>query len=184
VVSKYKTNRKRPSSPACKALLFCTGLAPHYYVMIPIISIIYVYKILKMERGPIPSILILELPISLLMRMALPKTSTPEVLPVFDELIGLPIDRPDRDPARVYLAGLAPGSRRTMAQALDQIARIASNGQFGAGERPRAALRYEHTRAIRAALRDLISPRTGHSYVMENVMKPVCQIQSRAESIG
>jgi integrase/recombinase XerD len=109
--------------------------------------------------------------------MSLSKTSTPEGLQGFDELIRLPIDRPDRDPVRVYLAGLAPGSRRTMAQALDQIARIASGGQFGAGELPWAALRYEHTRAIRAALRDLISPRTGRPLGPATINKSLCALR-------
>ena len=118
-----------------------------------------------------------EMPISLLMRMSVFNTSSPEGVADSDGLIGHPIDRPDRDPVRVYLAGLAPGSRRTMAQALDQIARIASNGQVGAEELPWAALRYEHTRAIRTALRDLISPRTSRPLGPATINKSLCALR-------
>ncbi len=48
-----------------------------------------------------------------------------------------------------------------MAQALDRVARIATGDQLGAEDLPWAALRREHTQAIRAALRDSTSERTG-----------------------
>ncbi len=92
-------------------------------------------------------------------------------------LIALPADRPDRDPARVYLAGLAAGSRRSMSQALDQVARIATGGQVGAEALPWAALRYEHTQAIRAALRDVISPRTGRPLSPASINKTLCALR-------
>lgn len=114
---------------------------------------------------------------SLLMRMSLSNTSSPEGIGGPEGQIGPSIERPDHDPVRVYLAGLAPASRRTMAQALDQIARIASNGQVGAEELPWAALRYEHTRAIRAALRDLISPRTGRPLGSATINKSLCALR-------
>lgn len=56
-----------------------------------------------------------------------------------------------QNPARVYLASLAPGSVRTMAGALDTIAGLAHEGAT-ADTFPWAALRYQHTQAIRAAL--------------------------------
>jgi integrase/recombinase XerD len=118
-----------------------------------------------------------ELPISLVMSMLIRKTSSPVGKRESDELIALPAERPDRDPARVYLAGLAAGSRRSMAQALDQVARIASGGQAGADDLPWAALRYKHTQAIRAALRDLISPRTGRPLSPGSINKTLCALR-------
>lgn len=44
----------------------------------------------------------------------------------------VPAGRPDEHPALVYLASLAPGSRRTMRAALDTIAGIVSSGQADA----------------------------------------------------
>lgn len=57
----------------------------------------------------------------------------------------------DKNPARVYLASLAPGSVRTMAGALDTIADLAAPGAT-ADTFPWGRLRYQHTQAIRAAL--------------------------------
>jgi len=57
----------------------------------------------------------------------------------------------DQHPARVYLASLAPGSRRTMAGALDTMAGLAVPGAT-ADTFPWGALRYGHTQALRAAL--------------------------------
>lgn len=57
----------------------------------------------------------------------------------------------DQNPARVYLASLAPGSVRTMAGALDTIADLAAPGAT-ADTFPWGRLRYQHTQAIRAAL--------------------------------
>jgi integrase len=109
--------------------------------------------------------------------MSLPNMLAPSGQSQSNELIGHPADRPDRDPVRVYLAGLAPGSRRAMAQALNQIARIASNGQAGAEDLPWPSLRYEHTRAIRAALQDLISPRTGRPLGPATINKTLCALR-------
>ena len=68
----------------------------------------------------------------------------------------------DRHPAPVYLAHLAPGSRRTMRQALEVIADLVSGGQIGAQALPWAQLRYQHTQAIRAALAERYSPSTAN----------------------
>lgn len=59
----------------------------------------------------------------------------------------------DQNPAAVYLAGLAPGSRPTMRGALDTIARIVT-GEEGATylDIPWHALRFQHTAAIRSQL--------------------------------
>ena len=45
-------------------------------------------------------------------------------------------ERPGHNPAVVYLAGLAAGSRRTMRQALGTIAKIASSGKATAESFP------------------------------------------------
>lgn len=59
---------------------------------------------------------------------------------------------PDRHPAHVYLARLGSGSWRTMSEALNTIAAIVTSGRADLETMPWAALRYQHTAAIRAAL--------------------------------
>ena len=56
---------------------------------------------------------------------------------------------PDRDPRRVYLAGLAPSSQRVVARRLRQVASMftLSDEHF-----PWSALRYTHVVAIRQRL--------------------------------
>ncbi|MDP9372836.1 MAG: hypothetical protein M3Q65_10385, partial [Chloroflexota bacterium] len=49
---------------------------------------------------------------------------------------------PARHPAAVYLAGLAPGSRRTMRGALETLATLLSGGRHTAATLPWHALRY------------------------------------------
>ena len=69
---------------------------------------------------------------------------------------------PDRHPAAVYIARLAPGSRRTMRHALDTVARIISRGSDDAATLSWAALRYQHTTAIRTALLERYAPATAN----------------------
>lgn len=59
----------------------------------------------------------------------------------------------DENPAAVYLAGLAPGSRRAMSDALEIIASMLSAGAT-ARSLPWHQLRFAHTQAIRARLRE------------------------------
>jgi len=74
-------------------------------------------------------------------------------LPVpYPQTAVLPTDRLAQNPAAVYLASLAEGSRRTMRQALDVIAGLVSDGQADALTLPWAALRKQHTDAIRSKL--------------------------------
>src|SRR5439155_16599133 len=61
----------------------------------------------------------------------------------------------DQHPARVYLARLGPGSRRTMAQALGVVAGFL--GQT-ADTLDWSAFRYQHTQAVRARLLETRSP--------------------------
>src|SRR3954452_8627973 len=63
-------------------------------------------------------------------------------------------------PVAVYLASLAPGSPRAMRDALRIIAELASNGVHTEITFPWAALRYQHTAAIRAALQERYAPAT------------------------
>ncbi|OQA43740.1 MAG: Tyrosine recombinase XerC [Chloroflexi bacterium ADurb.Bin325] len=74
-------------------------------------------------------------------------------------VVGLPSDR---NPALVYLAGLAPGARRTMRQALDSLAAQLTGGACDAETCPWAALRFQHTAALRATLIDRYAPATAN----------------------
>lgn len=82
----------------------------------------------------------------------------PETALVPADLVELPALPPpparpaDLHPAAVYLAHLAPGSRRTMREALDTMAGILTEGRSDAETLDWAALRYQHTAAIRAEL--------------------------------
>ena len=66
----------------------------------------------------------------------------------------------DRNPAAVYLAGLAPGSRRTMRGDLEKIARLLSGGMAGALELEWGKLRFAHAAAVRSRLAESYAPRT------------------------
>ena len=65
-------------------------------------------------------------------------------------------------PAAVYLSGLSTGSRPTMRQALDAIAALLTNGHCNALTLDWAALRYQHTAAIRTALMQRFAPATAN----------------------
>ncbi len=71
----------------------------------------------------------------------------------------------DDHPVAVYLARLAPGSRRTQAAALHTIARLVSQEQVNAWGLPWAQLRYAHTHAIRAAIAEKYAPATANRYL-------------------
>lgn len=80
--------------------------------------------------------------------------SAPELAPL--------VRRPaDQNPALVYLASLAEGSRRTMGGALKAIAGMVAAGQDLASF-PWAALRFQHTAAIRARLAEAYAPATAN----------------------
>ena len=66
----------------------------------------------------------------------------------------------DQNAAAVYLARLAPGSRRTMRQALDTIASLVSSGQTDALGLDWSRMRFQHTAAIRAELAESYAPAT------------------------
>ncbi len=64
----------------------------------------------------------------------------------------------DRHPVAVYLASLAPGSRRCMRTALNLVARTLSGGRCDALSLDWARLRYGHTAALRSALAEKYAP--------------------------
>lgn len=68
----------------------------------------------------------------------------------------------DQQPALVYLAGLAPGSRRTMRHALDVMARILTTGRCDHRTLPWGALRFQHVQAVRAVLMEQYSAATAN----------------------
>ncbi|NEP00552.1 MAG: tyrosine-type recombinase/integrase [Symploca sp. SIO2E9] len=65
-----------------------------------------------------------------------------------------------RHPAAVYLDSLAPGSLPTMRQALNAIASLLTNNECDALGLDWAKLRYQHTSAIRTALKKNYAPST------------------------
>ena len=72
----------------------------------------------------------------------------------------IPASERSTHPVAVYLARLAPGSRRTMRQALDVIAGLLTDGRADAITLPWAQLRYQHTQAVRSRLADRYRPAT------------------------
>jgi integrase/recombinase XerD len=97
--------------------------------------------------------------------MEYPLTTTTEPLPqtpTASELIpwqGIPADR---NPALVYLASLAAGSRRTMRQALNTVAEILTAGRCDLVTLPWGALHFQHTQAVRAALQEKYNAATAN----------------------
>ncbi len=68
----------------------------------------------------------------------------------------------DLHPARVYLASLSVGSRRTMRAALETIAELISAGRADALTLAWQDLRYQHATAIRTALTERYAPATAN----------------------
>ena len=69
---------------------------------------------------------------------------------------------PEKNAAFVYLARLASGSRRTMREALDEIARWLWGMHADASRAPWHTLRYAHTSAVRAHLAEKNAPATAN----------------------
>lgn len=91
----------------------------------------------------------------------MPPTSTCPS-PSSSALIGVEALPADRRPPAVYLAGLAPGSRRSITRALEVVARTLTGGRAGAGELAWHAVRFQHTAALRAALAARYAPATAN----------------------
>ncbi len=69
------------------------------------------------------------------------------------------------DPAEAYLAQLGPGSQRTMREALEKLARWASDGRCGLDALPWQLLRIEHTYALHTRLVATVAPATAHKHL-------------------
>ncbi len=83
-------------------------------------------------------------------------------LPVLAERWVAPVGR---DPALLYLEGLAPSGRRALRVGLERIARWASGGVLGWQEFPWHRIRYEHASRILAWLRESCrTPATANTY--------------------
>ena len=63
-------------------------------------------------------------------------------------------------PAAVYLASLAPGSRKTMRSSLNAIAKLLTGDRCDAMTLDWSKLRYQHTAAVRTALIQNLAPTT------------------------
>lgn len=68
----------------------------------------------------------------------------------------------DQHPAAVYLARLAPGSRRTMRAALDLVAATLTSGAADAQTLDWSAVRYQHAQAVRSLLAERYKPATAN----------------------
>lgn len=77
------------------------------------------------------------------------------------------------DPASAYLAQLGPGSRRTMREALDKLARLASDGRCDLHTLPWHLLQLDHTAALRTRLCATLAPATAnkHMAALRGVLK-------------
>lgn len=72
---------------------------------------------------------------------------------------------PDRHPAAVYLARLAPTGRRGVAAGLRIIAQLLTGGAADVETLPWHELRYAHTHAVRSALAERYAPSTANLYL-------------------
>jgi site-specific recombinase XerD len=93
-------------------------------------------------------------------------TPSPNLPAVLDDLLPVPVTDPSRHPAAVYLARLAPGSRRSQMAALDTMARLLTgDDERNAENLPWHLVGYQHSQALRAALADRYSPATANRHL-------------------
>jgi len=89
-----------------------------------------------------------------------------------------PVHRaPDRNPALVYLARLAPGSRRAMGQALRVLVGLVGGPDV---ERfPWHLLRYAHTQALRAKIAERYAPQSANKILcaLRGVLKECARLE-------
>ena len=93
-------------------------------------------------------------------------------------LTNLTPERPDQNAAAVYLASLAPGSRRTMQGALAQIAEMIA-GTRDPFALDWSALRFQHTAAIRTALAARMSAANANKHLaaLRGALKSAWRLQ-------
>lgn len=79
----------------------------------------------------------------------------------------------DSHPVLVYLASLAPGSRRTMRSSLDMVAGFFSGGVSDSISLDWSGIRYQHMAALRAAISEVYAPSTSNKILsaVKGVMK-------------
>lgn len=84
----------------------------------------------------------------------------------------------ERHPALLYLAQLGQGSRRTMTEALEKIARFTSDGQCDMRSLPWSELRIAHTSALRERLASQLAPATANKHLaaLRGVLKQVSRL--------
>ena len=84
-----------------------------------------------------------------------------------------------QNPAAVYVASLSAGSKRTMEQALQVLADLATDGACDPLTMPWHLLRYEHTQALRAKLADRYNARTANKMLsaLRGVLKAAWQLE-------
>ena len=82
-------------------------------------------------------------------------------------------------PAAVYLSSLKPGSRPTMHCALNAIARMLTDGECDAMSLDWAALRYQHTAAVRTALMENYAPAAANKMLcaLRRVLKEALKLE-------
>ena len=83
------------------------------------------------------------------------------------------------NPYLVYLSQLAVGSRRTMRESLEHIARMVSEGSLDALNFPWSELRYQHTQAIYTHLLETRAPATANK-----MMAAVGRVLKEAWKLG
>jgi site-specific recombinase XerD len=83
------------------------------------------------------------------------------------------------NPYLVYLSQLGAGSRRTMRESLEHIARMVSEGDLDASNFPWSELRYQHTQAIYTHLLETRAPATANK-----MMAAVGRVLKEAWKLG
>lgn len=85
----------------------------------------------------------------------------------------------DLNPVAIYLASLAPNSRRTQKGSLQTISTIVSGGTVDCMNFEWHRLRYQHTQAIRSALMTRYAPKTANRHLgaMKRVMRECVRLE-------
>lgn len=106
---------------------------------------------------------------------------TADVIVDHPSALGRPL-RATQQPAAVYLASLAQGSRRTMRDALNTIAGLLTDGKLDAFALPWGELRYAHTQAVRTLLMERYAAATANK--MLAALRRVLREAWRLKQIG